>query len=78
MEEIKMTRQEFFIRLSQGEIGAWTNDMEPDEFCIDGVIHCFGNDDVHIALTVGDEGESYYSYWAADGVWIELMDISHN
>ena len=78
MEEIKMTRQEFFTRLSQGEIGAWTNDMEPDEYCVDGIIHCFGNDDVHVALTIGEDGDSYYSYWASDGVWIDLIDISHN
>ena len=78
MEEIKMSKQEFFMRLSHGELDAWNFNIEPDEYCINGIVHCFGNEDVYISITLVDEGESYYSYWDSDGVSIELLNISHN
>lgn len=78
VKTIKMTRSEFFTRLSYGNITAWNYDIEPDECCVDGKIHCFGNDDVYIAMSLGEDDIECFSYWTDGGAWIELFDLINN
>lgn len=80
---IKMTKQDFFFRLSQGEQYAWHDEVEPCEEVIDGILHCFGNDEYSIVMSRGENGNEYFSYMKIDHenedvIDVELIDVSHN